>query len=323
MAARPGPGFGLDRLWCEPVRLGCGRRVGRACGRRRHLLDAEISRRSDNPFPVGILVVNLLGSFLLGLVAGSTIHGQALVIVAGGVIGSFTTFSTWMLDTHLLASADLAKLAWLNVAISLASASPRSRSARRSPEPGRPRRRRAARRPPFETARVLSPACRAPLEPPATGSSRASWPFGPGSVVDARRDHELVTTKAGQHRRFHRRGRGQTPPHSPETRAGAEPAGRVDGATGQRNQDQADDTERESDRQRSPVLDRTDAEGNRKHSQNQQEGTEALDHAAGEVAAQQRADRHRTVVGGAPFVFQQTLGQQSAEDTTGELGEDV
>ncbi|OJU95541.1 MAG: hypothetical protein BGO23_05850 [Solirubrobacterales bacterium 67-14] len=85
----------------------------------RYLLDAEISRLSESPFPVGILVVNVLGASLLGLVAGSTLHGEALVIVAGGVIGSFTTFSTWILDTHLLASADLAKLAWLNIAISL------------------------------------------------------------------------------------------------------------------------------------------------------------------------------------------------------------
>lgn len=85
----------------------------------RYLLDAEISRLSESPFPVGIFVVNVLGASLLGLVAGSTLHGEALVIVAGGVIGSFTTFSTWILDTHLLASADLARLAWLNIAISL------------------------------------------------------------------------------------------------------------------------------------------------------------------------------------------------------------
>lgn len=93
--------------------------AGGAAAGARYLLDAEISRLSDSPFPIGILTVNLLGALMLGLVAGSTLHGQALVIVAGGVIGSFTTFSTWILDTHLLASADLAKLAWLNIAISL------------------------------------------------------------------------------------------------------------------------------------------------------------------------------------------------------------
>jgi CrcB protein len=106
--------LGLNPLaWVAVGLLG-----GLAAGAR-YLLDAEISRLSESPFPVGIFVVNVLGASLLGLVAGSTLHGEALVIVAGGVIGSFTTFSTWILDTHLLASADLARLAWLNIAISL------------------------------------------------------------------------------------------------------------------------------------------------------------------------------------------------------------
>ena len=40
-------------------------------------------------------------------------------IVAGGGIGSFTTFSTWMLDSHRLADAGHAHLAWLNLGLSL------------------------------------------------------------------------------------------------------------------------------------------------------------------------------------------------------------
>jgi CrcB protein len=106
--------LGLNPLaWIAVGLLG-----GLAAGAR-YLLDAEVSRLFDTPFPIGILTVNALGALALGLVAGSTLHGEALVIVAGGVIGSFTTFSTWILDTHLLAGADLAKLAWMNIAISL------------------------------------------------------------------------------------------------------------------------------------------------------------------------------------------------------------
>ena len=41
------------------------------------------------------------------------------MIVAGGGIGSFTTFSTWMLDSHRLADAGHAHLAWLNLGLSL------------------------------------------------------------------------------------------------------------------------------------------------------------------------------------------------------------
>ncbi len=84
----------------------------------RYLLDAEITRLREHTFPIGILAVNLSGAFLIGLVAGSSLDGQAQVIVAGGLIGSFTTFSTWILDSHLLAQADLAKLAWINIVLS-------------------------------------------------------------------------------------------------------------------------------------------------------------------------------------------------------------
>lgn len=85
----------------------------------RFVIDAEIEARVDGPFPLGILAVNLAGALALGLLAGAALHGQALVIVAGGGIGSFTTFSTWILDSHRLDLAGHARLAWLNIAISL------------------------------------------------------------------------------------------------------------------------------------------------------------------------------------------------------------
>jgi fluoride exporter len=85
----------------------------------RFALDAEVSARLDVPFPLGILAVNLSGALTLGLVAGAALHGTALTIVAGGGIGSFTTFSTWILDSHRLGSDGLAHIAWLNIAVSI------------------------------------------------------------------------------------------------------------------------------------------------------------------------------------------------------------
>jgi len=84
-------------------------------------LDAEIAARSQAPFPLGIFVVNVAGAFLLGLVAGAGLDGAALVVVAGGGIGSFTTFSTWILDSHRLAKAGRGQLAWLNIGLSVAA----------------------------------------------------------------------------------------------------------------------------------------------------------------------------------------------------------
>ena len=85
----------------------------------RFVIDAEIAARARSPFPLGILVVNLSGALALGFVAGAALHGQVLVIVAGGGIGSFTTFSTWILDSHRLRESGLARAAWLNLGLSL------------------------------------------------------------------------------------------------------------------------------------------------------------------------------------------------------------
>jgi CrcB protein len=93
--------------------------VGGAAAAARFLIDSAFAARSDHPFPLGVLAVNLAGTLALGLVAGATLEGQALIIVAGGGIGSFTTFSTWMLDSHRLAEAGHAHLVWLNLGLSL------------------------------------------------------------------------------------------------------------------------------------------------------------------------------------------------------------
>lgn len=93
--------------------------LGGAAAAARFLVDAAFAARRDHPFPLGILVVNLAGTLALGLVAGAALSGEALVIVAGGIVGSFTTFSTWMLDSHRLAEAGHARLVWLNLGLSL------------------------------------------------------------------------------------------------------------------------------------------------------------------------------------------------------------
>jgi fluoride exporter len=93
--------------------------LGGTAAAARFLVDAAFAARSDHPFPLGVLAINLAGTLVLGLVAGAALHGEALVVVAGGAIGSFTTFSTWMLDSHRLAEAGHAHLVWLNLGLSL------------------------------------------------------------------------------------------------------------------------------------------------------------------------------------------------------------
>ena len=66
----------------------------------RWLADGLVPRPSG--FPLGITLVNLLGSLLLGYVVGLEVaEGVAwLTPLTIGVLGGFTTFSTWMVDIH-------------------------------------------------------------------------------------------------------------------------------------------------------------------------------------------------------------------------------
>lgn len=84
-------------------------------------VDALVQARRHGEFPLGTLAVNFGGSFLLGLLVGLSISHRAMVILGTGTLGSYTTFSTWMLETHRPAEDGEARLAWLNVAVSLAA----------------------------------------------------------------------------------------------------------------------------------------------------------------------------------------------------------
>jgi len=85
---------------------------------RRTALDRAPRRR----FPLGILVVNLGGAFLLGVVVGAAVRDDAYSLVATGLLGSYTTFSTWVFDSDRLARGGGRRgrgAATLNIAASL------------------------------------------------------------------------------------------------------------------------------------------------------------------------------------------------------------
>jgi len=102
-----------------PILVAVGLRGG-AGAVARVVLDAAITRRTKSPFPLGILAVNLSGALLLGLLAGAALDGDADTLIGGGLLGAYTTFSTWMLQTDDLARRGHRGLAALNVVASLA-----------------------------------------------------------------------------------------------------------------------------------------------------------------------------------------------------------
>jgi fluoride exporter len=70
-------------------------------------------------FPVGTLVVKVSGAFLLGLLVGLGIGGRTMLLAGTATLGSYTIFSTWMLESHRLGEDGELRLAGANLAVSL------------------------------------------------------------------------------------------------------------------------------------------------------------------------------------------------------------
>ncbi len=84
--------------------------IGSIC---RYLLATGLQRSLPGPFPVGTFVVNLVGSFTIGLVGAlglerAAISPEARVFLMVGILGGFTTFSSFAWETlGLLSVRDL------------------------------------------------------------------------------------------------------------------------------------------------------------------------------------------------------------------------
>jgi CrcB protein len=90
----------------------------------RYLLGGWIAARLGPAFPYGTFVINISGSFILGLIMG-TLEGHVLSPVvrlsaAIGFVGAYTTFSTWSYETIRLIEDGSVLLAAANAFGSLA-----------------------------------------------------------------------------------------------------------------------------------------------------------------------------------------------------------
>ena len=95
------------RLKMEYLWIALGSALG---GVARYWLSGVVARRFGESFPVGTLIVNVTGSFVIGFVATLTDPGGRLLMsvtarqfVMLGVLGGYTTFSSFSLQTLNLA----------------------------------------------------------------------------------------------------------------------------------------------------------------------------------------------------------------------------
>jgi CrcB protein len=64
----------------------------------RHSVMAGLEQRFDRDVPWGTAVVNLVGALLLGILVGADPSESAGRLWGAGFLGSFSTFSTWMVE---------------------------------------------------------------------------------------------------------------------------------------------------------------------------------------------------------------------------------
>lgn len=69
----------------------------------RLVVDGVVRARVPASFPVGIMLVNVTGSLLLGLITGLALGGlvspEWQLVLGGGLMGGYTTFSTASYET--------------------------------------------------------------------------------------------------------------------------------------------------------------------------------------------------------------------------------
>jgi CrcB protein len=93
--------------------------IGGAASVLRFYVDGIVGAATRRDFPYGTLVVNLSGAVVLGLLTGLAIRGDAALLAGTAAVGSYTTFSTWMLETQRLTEERQHFKAVANILVSL------------------------------------------------------------------------------------------------------------------------------------------------------------------------------------------------------------
>jgi CrcB protein len=85
----------------------------------RFVVDRAVARRAARSFPFGTLAVNVSGAALLGLLGSLALNRHVALLADTAFIGSYTTFSTLMLETQRLGEERQVRDAVANVVASI------------------------------------------------------------------------------------------------------------------------------------------------------------------------------------------------------------
>ena len=84
--------------------IACGGAIGAVS---RYILSSVVQNMTSNSFPYGMLLCNILGSMILGILYDSLSKGSFFsenikLFIQVGILGSFTTFSAFSLESFLM-----------------------------------------------------------------------------------------------------------------------------------------------------------------------------------------------------------------------------
>jgi len=85
----------------------------------RFMVDRAVASRMARSFPFGTLTVNITGAVLLGLISGLSLSYHVALLAGTALVGSYTTFSTWMLETQRLSEERQVWPAAANIIVSV------------------------------------------------------------------------------------------------------------------------------------------------------------------------------------------------------------
>lgn len=84
----------------------------------RFVVDGAVKARVGGPYPLATTIINVTGSFGLGLLTGlaaaAGLPHEWLLVLGGGLMGGYTTFSTASIETVRLAQQGRIGLTLLN-----------------------------------------------------------------------------------------------------------------------------------------------------------------------------------------------------------------
>jgi fluoride exporter len=100
-------------VWCAVILIGGAGSV------LRFVVDGTVTSLTRRDFPLGTLVVNISGAFALGLVGGLALAQTQALLVGTAAVGSYTTFSTWVLESQRLSEEREHRAMLANLVLSL------------------------------------------------------------------------------------------------------------------------------------------------------------------------------------------------------------